>query len=80
MMMPSFDGLKLMATLAKLNPQVNIIVMSGLASHAENTLASDPVQAFLSKPFTSQDLLSTIRGCLSKAGYLKEDELAHHPE
>jgi DNA-binding response OmpR family regulator len=53
-----------METLTKLNPQVNIIVMSGLTSDEENTLASGRVQAFLAKPFTSQDLLSKIRGVL----------------
>lgn len=48
-------------TLHKLNPQVKIIAMTGLATKESITKTmSFGVQAFLAKPFTAQDLLNTL--------------------
>jgi two-component system, cell cycle sensor histidine kinase and response regulator CckA len=63
MMMPSLDSATTIRTLLKLNPQVKIIAMSGLAtSEVVNQTLSDGVQAFLAKPFTAVDLLNLLSG------------------
>ncbi|GAB1540938.1 hypothetical protein NUACC21_36070 [Scytonema sp. NUACC21] len=64
MMMPSMDGSTAIRTLRRINPQVKIIAFSGLASNAR--LATDAgATAFLSKPYTEQDLLQTLHSCLT---------------
>jgi two-component system, cell cycle sensor histidine kinase and response regulator CckA len=61
MMMPMLDSTTTIRTLRKLNPQVKIIAMSGLATHeAVNQAMSEGVQAFLAKPFTAQELLNHL--------------------
>ncbi len=61
MMMPSLDSATLVRTLCKLNPQVQIIAMSGLATNetVKKTL-SEGVKAFLAKPFTAAELLNLL--------------------
>ncbi|MFH7026067.1 MAG: PAS domain S-box protein [Heteroscytonema crispum UTEX LB 1556] len=62
LMMPSLDSLTTIRTLYKLNPEVPIIAMSGLASNEVVTkAASTGVQAFLAKPFTAWELLNTLQ-------------------
>jgi PAS domain S-box-containing protein len=61
LMMPSLDIATIIRTLQTIDPQVQIITMSGLASNeslVNNT--SQNVKAFLAKPFTAQDLLQTL--------------------
>lgn len=66
MMMPSMDGLTTIPTLQKINPQVKIIAVSGLASREQVSAAMGAgVKAFLSKPFTAQELLKTINSVLN---------------
>jgi two-component system, cell cycle sensor histidine kinase and response regulator CckA len=61
MMMPSLDAVTVVRTLSKLNPQVQIVVMSGLATHESMTeIMRLGVQSFLPKPFTAQDLLNLL--------------------
>ena len=61
MMMPSMDGPTTIRTLQKINPKVKIIAVSGLASSDKVTAAmGSGVKAFLSKPYTAQELLKTI--------------------
>lgn len=63
--MPSLDGLSAIRALTNLNPKVNVIAMSGLASHRQVTEAiGDNVKAFLTKPYTMQELLSTLHKVL----------------
>ncbi|MBD1920982.1 GAF domain-containing protein [Microcoleus sp. FACHB-831] len=65
MMMPSMDGLKTIPILKKLNPLVNIIAVSGLASNERVGVAMDAgVKAFVSKPYTAQELLRTLHSVL----------------
>ena len=65
MMMPSMDGPTTIRTLQKINPQVKIIAVSGLASSDKLTkAASTGVNTFLSKPYTTKELLKTINGVL----------------
>jgi PAS domain S-box-containing protein len=65
MMMPGMDGSSTIITLRRMNPQVQIIAMSGLVVNW--TIAqkrSLGIQKFLSKPFTAQVLLSTLQSLL----------------
>jgi CheY-like chemotaxis protein len=66
MMMPSLNGSKTIGVLKKLNPLVNIIAVSGLTSSDKDSLAMDSdVKAFLSKPYTAQQLLKTLHSVLN---------------
>jgi len=61
MLMPSMDGLTTIRTLQKINPDVKIIAVSGLAaSDKVNAAYAMGVKAFLCKPFTANQLLQTI--------------------
>jgi two-component system, cell cycle sensor histidine kinase and response regulator CckA len=61
MMMPSMDGEITICTLQKLNPQVQIIAMSGLTStEMMAKVARTGVKQFLAKPFTTQELLNCL--------------------
>jgi CheY-like chemotaxis protein len=64
-MMPTMDGLTTTRNLQKINPQVKVIAMSGLA--ANNLFAAGPeigIAAFLAKPYTVQELLDTLQQVL----------------
>ena len=66
MMMPSMDGLTTIRTLQKINPSVKIIAVSGLALSDKVSVAMGAgVKAFLSKPYTAQELLKTLNGVLN---------------
>jgi len=66
MMMPSMDGATTIRTMQKINPQVKIIAVSGLASNDKVVETADVgFKAFLSKPYTAQELLKTINEVLS---------------
>jgi two-component system cell cycle sensor histidine kinase/response regulator CckA len=59
--MPSMDGITTIRTLQKINPQVKIIAVSGLANGDKiNTVTEVGVKAFLSKPYTAKQLLETL--------------------
>jgi PAS domain S-box-containing protein len=61
LMMPSLDSATIIRTLQMIDPQVQIITMSGLASNESLVNhTSQNVKAFLAKPFTAQDLLQTL--------------------
>jgi PAS domain S-box-containing protein len=65
MMMPEMDGLTTIQTLGKINPYLKIIATSGLTSNdkmAEAACAG--VKAFLSKPYTALELLTTLSSVL----------------
>ncbi|MBE9034414.1 hybrid sensor histidine kinase/response regulator [aff. Roholtiella sp. LEGE 12411] len=61
MMMPSMDGPTAINVLKKINPNIKIIGVSGLASNHEmiKTLG-DNIKIFMSKPYTSNDLLRNL--------------------
>jgi hypothetical protein len=66
MMMPSMDGSRSIHVLKKFNPLVKIIAVSGLTSSEKVSVAMDSgVKAFLSKPYTAQQLLKTLHSVLS---------------
>jgi two-component system, cell cycle sensor histidine kinase and response regulator CckA len=61
MVMPAMDGITTIRTLQKINPTVKIIAVSGLISHDKVNAATEiGVKAFLSKPYTTKQLLQTI--------------------
>ncbi|BAZ49715.1 multi-sensor hybrid histidine kinase [Nostoc sp. NIES-4103] len=61
MVMPSMDGITTIRTLRKINPDVKIIAVSGLATNDKVNAAYDVgIKAFLSKPYTTNQLLQTI--------------------
>ena len=65
MMMPLMDGSTTIRALQKLNPQLRIIAVSGLASNDKVAEATGGVKAFLSKPYTVKELLNTINDVLN---------------
>jgi two-component system, cell cycle sensor histidine kinase and response regulator CckA len=66
MMMPEMDGLSAIRVLQKINSQVKIIAVSGLASSDKvATAMGSGVKIFLPKPYTTQELLKTINGVLN---------------
>lgn len=64
MMMPTMDGASTINTLRKINPHVKIIASSGLASGIELETSALGIQAFLSKPYTTRELLTTLHEVL----------------
>jgi len=62
MMMPTMDGAIASRTLRKMNPQVEIIAMSGLTStDAIANATSSGVKQFLPKPFTAKELIAALQ-------------------
>jgi PAS domain S-box-containing protein len=67
LMMPALDAVTIIRTLCKLNPQVQIIAMSGLATNESVTRTIGAgVQTFLAKPFTAPELLELLDRVLSR--------------
>ena len=55
------DGTAAILALKKINPDVKIIAASGLTTKGQLTTASDSnVQAFLTKPYSAEKLLTTL--------------------
>jgi CheY-like chemotaxis protein len=66
MMMPSMDGPTTIRVLQKINPQVKVIGISGLVSNHEMIeILGNTVKSFLSKPYTSNELLKNLQLVLS---------------
>jgi two-component system, cell cycle sensor histidine kinase and response regulator CckA len=60
-MMPSLDGVSAIRALMDINPKVSVIAMSGLVTNRQVTeVLGNNVKAFLSKPYTMQELLNTL--------------------
>ncbi len=68
MMMPLMDGARAIKTLKKLNPKVKIIMMSGSTSNNEKALEDIPMEAFLHKPYTAEEMLTTVNNVLNASG------------
>jgi len=61
MVMPFMDGAATIRALRKINAKVPIIAASGMMSHRQEAEATGAnVQAFLSKPFTAEQLLKCL--------------------
>jgi PAS domain S-box-containing protein len=65
MAMPYMDGTALVRALKKIDPEVRVIAMSGLASEGQSAeLKGQNVTAFLAKPFTAEMLVTTLADLL----------------
>jgi nitrogen-specific signal transduction histidine kinase len=65
MMMPVMDGEESIRGIRKINPEVKIIAVSGLAEKDRLANIADKVEAFLPKPYTAEKLLKAIHEVLS---------------
>lgn len=66
LIMPEMDGLTAMRALKKINPQVKLIITSGLASKEQVTIAeSIGIKAFLTKPYSAEKLLLNLSEAIS---------------
>jgi len=66
MMMPVMDGSESIREIRKINPEVKIIAVSGLTEKDKLAKVADSVNAFLSKPYTTEKLLKTTHEVLSE--------------
>ena len=67
MMMPVMDGHASIRAIHKINPEVKIIAVSGLAEKEKLAeIASSHTKAFLPKPYTAEKLLKTIHEVMSE--------------
>jgi CheY-like chemotaxis protein len=60
MMMPHLDTRSTILALQQIDPQVEIVVMSGSALNSETMIDTHHVKTFLTKPFTTAELLQTL--------------------
>jgi PAS domain S-box-containing protein len=68
MMMPVMDGPAMIHALRRVNPEVKIIATSGLnANYGLTKLADMRIKHFLTKPYTAETLLKTLRAVLEEA-------------
>ncbi len=65
LMMPIMDGHASIRAIRKINPEVKIIAVSGLAEKDRLAKVADYTNAFLPKPYTAEKLLKTIHEVLS---------------
>jgi two-component system cell cycle sensor histidine kinase/response regulator CckA len=65
--MPNLDGASLANVLRRLNPEIKILAMSGLASGCINKEMRQFADAFLVKPFKVEVLLNTVNNLLHPA-------------
>ena len=66
MMMPFLDGPSTIRAVRKIAPKVKIIASSGLGNDSRITeVQSLHVEAFLTKPYTAENLLSTLQKVLN---------------
>ncbi|MGL4879462.1 MAG: response regulator, partial [Waterburya sp.] len=66
LIMPEMDGLTAMRALKKINPNVKLIVTSGLATKENVTTAeSIGIQSFLVKPYTAEKLLFNLNKAIA---------------
>jgi PAS domain S-box-containing protein len=68
MMMPVMDGSRLVQALLRIDPAVKIVRASGLSLHVRgNDPPDEKLRHFLTKPYTTEALLQTIRAILEDA-------------
>jgi PAS domain S-box-containing protein len=67
MMMPIMGGTSLVTVLLRINPKIKIVRSSGLSSYgSEPPLADGRVKHFLTKPYTAETLIETIRAAIEE--------------
>ncbi|MFY9222230.1 MAG: PAS domain S-box protein [Blastocatellia bacterium] len=65
MVMPVMDGLVMLEIMEKLNPNVKVIISSGITCGRSTESVQSCVKAFLPKPYTVEELLKTVSSILS---------------
>jgi PAS domain S-box-containing protein len=60
MMMPNLDTPSIILALQQINPEVRVVVMSGSYLNLEAIVDKQKVSAFLTKPFTTAEMLQTL--------------------
>jgi PAS domain S-box-containing protein len=60
LIMPNLDTPSIIIALQQINPQVQIVVMSGSALNPASSIDGQVVSAFLTKPFTTAAMLQTL--------------------
>lgn len=65
MVMPVMDGSTAIQVLRRINPHVKIIAMSGFARRGSNEAFMRDTQAFLAKPYKTDELLETLQKVLT---------------
>jgi PAS domain S-box-containing protein len=65
MMMPNLDTPSTIRALRRIEPLVKVVAMSGLATNQE-VVKSSGVNDFLTKPFTTEDMLQTLENILQE--------------
>jgi PAS domain S-box-containing protein len=65
MMMPNLDTPSTIRALRRIDPLVKVVAMSGLATNQE-VVRSSGVNDFLTKPFTTEDMLQTLENILQE--------------
>jgi PAS domain S-box-containing protein len=65
MMMPIMDGSASIREIHKINPEIKIIAVSGLTEKDKLAKIADLTNAFLSKPYATENLLKTTHEVLS---------------
>ena len=63
--MPFMDGRAVIQALRKIRPDVKIIVASGSEREVEDLRKQIRTDAFISKPFTNENLLNTVHQVLA---------------
>lgn len=77
MMMPSMDGAITIRTLQKMNPSVKIVAVSGIVG--SNKITKDTtVNKFISKPYTTSELLQTVHEVLCQDSTIVDLSLTNH--
>ncbi len=67
MMMPIMGGTSLVSVLLRINPAIKIVTSSGLSSNGGiNSFSEAGVKHFLTKPYTAETLLKTMRAVLEE--------------
>jgi PAS domain S-box-containing protein len=66
MMMPNLDTRSTIHALQRINPQVQIVVMSGSYLNLESMVDTQQVSAFITKPFTTINVLQTLESIQAK--------------
>jgi PAS domain S-box-containing protein len=61
MMMPNLDTPSIIIALQQINPDVQIVVMSGSYQNLESITERQPVRAVLTKPFTTAEMLEALK-------------------
>jgi len=65
LMMPGIDGLELIKKIVEIDKEIKIIMITGYATMKTALLAErEGAQQYISKPFTRDELISTIRSIL----------------